>query len=155
MYFIARGRSRVTLFHHDNHSIHSLMVDKHFNRLGTCEGFGRDNVSNTPPWLEYLTNLWHSQFWNPPEHYKVSAGMWGHTVEDILEHFRLPVQDLTHFPVHQIHVPQVAFPKNTVQNHRRRSLHLHRSPPAPQRVPITHLESNESTLLSINSWNQI
>lgn len=75
-----------------------------------------------------------------PENHKVPAGMWGHAIEDILKHLRLLVQCFTHFPLQQVHIPQVALSQHTVQHYRWWRFNLHRHSPSSQRVPISHLD---------------
>lgn len=81
-----------------------------------------------------------------PQNYKVPAGMRGHAIEDILKHFSLLVKCLTHFPLQQVHVPQMALSQHPVQHYRWRCFHLHRHSPPSQRIPISHLDGTEVNL---------
>lgn len=72
--------------------------------------------------------------------------MRGHAIEDILKHFGLLVKCLTHFPLQQVHIPQMALSQHPVQHYRWRCFHLHRHSPTSQRIPISNLDGTELNL---------
>lgn len=89
-----------------------------------------------------------------PDNYKVPALMRGHAIEDILKHLCLFVQCLTHFPLQQVYVPQVALSQHTVQHYRRWCFHLHRHSPASQRVPISHLDGTQTKTIMLTCGSE-